>query len=175
MQTGWGPFYSLYETADDWFCIAARDDAERAKVLDALGITEPPADGDALKAALQDAFVGKPAREWFELLDGAGVPCEISSPDYVLGLFDDPEMRDKGWVTSYEHPVVGNIDVMGLLIDLSDTPGRIMGPPFIPGQHSREILHELGVKDDRIDQLVGDKVILDRADTVILDRGPGQS
>jgi crotonobetainyl-CoA:carnitine CoA-transferase CaiB-like acyl-CoA transferase len=162
MQTGWTACYSLYETADGWFCIAARDDAERAALFTTTGITPAAAD-DELRARLATAFATKPASEWFALLDAAGVPCEVSSPDYVLGLFDDPEMREKGWVTSYEHPIVGNIDVMGLLFDLSDTPGRIMGPPFIPGQHSREILRELGVADERIDELVGDKVILDRS------------
>ena len=96
-------------------------------------------------------------------MDAAGVPCEVSSPDYVLGLFDDPEMREKGWVTSYQHPIVGKIDVMGLLFDLSDTPGRIMGPPFLPGQHTREIMRELGYADDVIDALAGDEVVLDRA------------
>jgi crotonobetainyl-CoA:carnitine CoA-transferase CaiB-like acyl-CoA transferase len=134
-----------------------------------VGLRELPSDDADLRAALAAAFRAKPAVEWFAELDAAGVPCEVSSPDFVLGLFDDPEMREKGWVTSYDHPIVGNIDVMGLLFDFSDTPGRVMGPPFIPGQHSREILRELGVSDERIDQLAGDKVILDRA--VILDRG----
>ena len=72
----------------------------------------------------------------------------MSSPDFVLSLFDDPEMIEKGWVTSYEHPVVGRMDAMGLLFDFSETPGRIMGPPFVPGQHSRQILHELGYATD---------------------------
>jgi crotonobetainyl-CoA:carnitine CoA-transferase CaiB-like acyl-CoA transferase len=72
-------------------------------------------------------------------------------------------MRDKGWVTSYHHPQVGNIDVMGLLFDFSETPGRVQGPPFLPGQHTREILRELGYDDARIDDLAGDKVVLDRS------------
>jgi crotonobetainyl-CoA:carnitine CoA-transferase CaiB-like acyl-CoA transferase len=163
MQTGWNALYALYETADGWLCIAACNDAHRAALFSTVGLDSPPSDDDARRAELAARFATKPATEWFALLDAAGVPCEVSSPDYVLGLFDDDEMRERGWVTSYEHPVVGRIDVMGLLFDLSDTPGRIMGPPFIPGQHSREILRELGVPDERIDQLVGDKIILDRS------------
>jgi crotonobetainyl-CoA:carnitine CoA-transferase CaiB-like acyl-CoA transferase len=163
MQTGWTAFYSLYETEDGWFCIAARNAAEQAALLQTVGIDDAPADDDALRARLAAVFATDSSATWFARLDAAGVPCEVSNPDYVLGLFDDPEMRDKGWVTSYQHPIVGNIDVMGLLFDLSDTPGRIMGPPFIPGQHSREILRELGVADEQIDRLAGDKIILDRS------------
>ena len=90
------------------------------------------------------------------------MPCEVSSPDFVLSLFDDPEFVDKGWVASYEHPLVGRMDAMGLLFDLSDTPGRIMGPPFIPGQHSRPILRQLGYTDEAIEDLAGRGIILDR-------------
>jgi crotonobetainyl-CoA:carnitine CoA-transferase CaiB-like acyl-CoA transferase len=87
----------------------------------------------------------------------------LSSRDFVLSLFDDPEMRERGWVTSYRHPVLGKMDAMGLLFDLSDTPGRVMGPPFLPGQHTREILRDLGRDDETIDRLAGDKVVLDRS------------
>jgi crotonobetainyl-CoA:carnitine CoA-transferase CaiB-like acyl-CoA transferase len=86
----------------------------------------------------------------------------VSSPDFVLSLFDDQEMIDKGWVTSYDHPLVGRMDVMGLLFDLSDTPGRVQGPPFMPGQHTREILRDLGYRDDVIDELAANKVVLER-------------
>ncbi len=97
------------------------------------------------------------------MLDAVGVPCEVSSPDFVLSMFDDPEMIEKGWVTSYRHPKVGRIDVMGLLFDLSETPGKIWGPPFVPGEHTAPILRELGYDDDAIASLVDAKVVLDRS------------
>jgi crotonobetainyl-CoA:carnitine CoA-transferase CaiB-like acyl-CoA transferase len=54
------------------------------------------------------------------------------------------------------------MDAMGLLFNLSDTPGRIMGPPYIPGQHSRQILHEVGYTDAGVDDLAARGIILDR-------------
>ena len=69
------------------------------------------------------------AAEWFDVLDAAGVPCEVADPDFVLSFFDDPEMIEKGWVASYEQPLVGRMDVMGLLFDLSATPGVVQAPP----------------------------------------------
>ena len=81
----------------------------------------------------------------------------------MLSLFDDPEMVEKGWVTSYEHPIVGRMDVAGLLFDLSDTPGRVYGPPIIPGQDTRAILDELGHGDEQIEKWLASGVVAERA------------
>ncbi len=173
-QLGWNALYRLYRTADGWLCLALwRDDQWRALCTGLeredlatdtrFATAEARKDADAeLWKILEDCFATRSASEWFGTLDALGVPCEVSSPDFVLSLFDDPEFVDKGWVASYEHRLVGRMDAMGLLFDLSDTPGRIMGPPFIPGQHSRQILHEAGYSDERIDDLAGRGIILDR-------------
>ena len=108
-------------------------------------------EGDRIRRA-RPAFRTRTAAQWFAALDAAGVPCEVSTPDFVLDLFDDPEMIEKGWVTRYRHPIVGEMDVMGLLFDLSETPGVVQGPPLVPGQDTRAILTELGYDDDRIDK-----------------------
>jgi crotonobetainyl-CoA:carnitine CoA-transferase CaiB-like acyl-CoA transferase len=175
MQLGWTALYSNYETADGWLCLAAVAEGQWRALCGALGnpaLADDPrfATADArrandrdLRKELASAFAARAANEWFVVLDAAGVACEVSSPDFVLSLFDDPEMRERGWVTSYRHPVLGKMDAMGLLFDLSDTPGRVMGPPFLPGQHTREILRDLGRDDETIDRLAGDKIVLDRS------------
>jgi crotonobetainyl-CoA:carnitine CoA-transferase CaiB-like acyl-CoA transferase len=159
MQLGWHASYRLYDTADGWLCVAAVTDAHRAALAAALGIdrvtTDTPFD------ALEPAFRTRTAAQWFAALDAVGVPCEISSPDFVLDLFDDPEMIEKGWVTKYRHPIVGDMEVMGLLFDLSETPGVVQGPPLVPGQDTRAILGELGYDDERIDKLAAAGTILD--------------
>jgi crotonobetainyl-CoA:carnitine CoA-transferase CaiB-like acyl-CoA transferase len=68
-------------------------------------------------------------------------------------LHDDPDLKRRGWVVSYTHPFVGKLDQIGLLFDLSATPGRVQGPPLIVGQHSRELLAELGYSADQIEDL----------------------
>jgi crotonobetainyl-CoA:carnitine CoA-transferase CaiB-like acyl-CoA transferase len=94
------------------------------------------------------------ACEWFDVLDRAGIPCEVADPDFVLSVFDDPELAEKGWITSYEQPLVGRMDVAGLLCDLEATPGRVQGPPIVSGQDTRTVLGNIGYDDDRIDKLV---------------------
>ena len=72
----------------------------------------------------------------------------------MLSVFDDPELIDKGWVTSYEQALVGRMDVAGLLFDLEATPGRIQGPPIAVGQDTRTVLQNFGYDENRIDELI---------------------
>jgi crotonobetainyl-CoA:carnitine CoA-transferase CaiB-like acyl-CoA transferase len=51
------------------------------------------------------------------------------------------------------------MDQFGMLIDLSDTPGRIAGPPLVVGHDSRAILAELGLPGDEIDALCSEGVV----------------
>lgn len=139
MQTGWSDRYRLHETADGWLCVALVTDEHASEFA---------------RLTCGDMKV-RTAREWFDLLDAAGVPCEIADPDFVLSVFDDPELVEKGWVTSYDQALVGRMDVAGLLFDLEDTPGRVQGPPIAVGQDTRAVLRNIGYDDDRIDKLIG--------------------
>ncbi|CAB4828231.1 unannotated protein [freshwater metagenome] len=176
-QLGWSALYRVYPCADaTWLCVVALDQSTFERLVGAIGRNDLAADerysspearaaNDAeLIADLSATFAQRDASAWFGVLDADAVPCEVSSPDFVLSLFDDQEFIDKGWVTSYTHPKVGRIDVMGLLFDFDETPGKIWGPPFVPGQHSGPILRELGYDDDAIEQLVATRVVLDRSE-----------
>ncbi len=74
-------------------------------------------------------------------------------------MFDDPELIERGWVTSYEQGLVGRLHQAGLLFDFSETPGRIAGPPLVVGDSTREILREAGYDDEGIDALLTDGVV----------------
>jgi len=172
-QYGWNALYRLYRTADGWLCLAALDDASWENLCAGLGRPDLPADSrfataearhqndDDLIAELDGVFSSRSAAEWFAILDGRGVPCEISDPDFVLRLFSDPEAEKKQLVSSFPHRIVGNMKMGGLYFDLSDTPGKIWGPPTWPGQNTSQILAELGYTSDEIDKLLAGKVAED--------------
>lgn len=167
MQLGWGALYRLYATADDgWLCLAVANQAQWVSLCDAVGAPELTGDprfsttdaraanDAALAVILEETFATQPAATWFDGLDRHGVPCEVTNEERASELFEDPELRGRGWITTYEHPIVGRMDVAGHLVDLSDTPGRLWGPAPMVGQHSREILTELGYRAEAIDALV---------------------
>ncbi len=170
-QTGFSATHRLYEARGGWLCVLAPDDAAFARLCGALDLAALASDPrfasaaaraqhDAeLAAALAARFAERPAREAFAALDAAGVPCEICDPEFALALHDDPELRARGWTASHPHPFVGKLDQIGLLCDLSETPGRVQGRPLIVGEHSREILRELGRSPAEIDDLCASCVL----------------
>ncbi len=144
-QTGFGPLYRLYEASDGWLAIACLGDTHRralASVVPALDV-----------ATLEAFFAARTAQESFDLLDGAGVPVELAPEDAGRTWFTQPDLVAAGLVADYEHPTYGRFRQFGELVHLSDTPGRIAGPPPLLGQHSHEVLSDLGYSDAEIQSL----------------------
>ena len=86
------------------------------------------------------------------MLRNAGVPAEVSvdTCDGETILFDDELVR-LGLVTEYDHALLGRIRQFGNLITFSDTPGRQDRPTPMVGEHTREILGELGYDEAAIE------------------------
>ncbi len=171
-QTGFGAGYRLYETQDGWIQIAAVTEEQWSGLLTTVRRAEladdprfaTPADRERnrrdLEALLEPAFRTRTALQWSWVLDEADVPNEVAI-DTVGGqqvLFDEDNVR-LGLVTEYQHPVKGLLRQFGQLIDLSDTPGKVQGPPPLCGQHTREILAELGHDDADVDRLAAADVV----------------
>jgi len=164
MQLGMSALYGIYETAAGWIAIVASNEPEWQALCQALGKTgldDPKfasAEGRkthdrALRAVLEQIFQTRPAAEWLSLLDAAGAPCEIVDPEFGRRLFDDPDMQKRRWVVAYEQGLVGKFEQAGLSFDFSETPGVIQGAPLVVGDHTDEILTQLGYAKERIDGL----------------------
>jgi crotonobetainyl-CoA:carnitine CoA-transferase CaiB-like acyl-CoA transferase len=172
MLMGFSALQGLYQTAEGWLTIFAVSDAHweaLTRVLGSGALISAPQFADpasrrtndaALRTKLQSIFATRTALDWREALDTAGVPAEVSDPDFSRNVFDDDELIARRWVTSYPQPLVGTFEQTGLGVDLSDTPGVIQGPPLTVGTHSRQILSEIvGYSDDEVDALITDGVV----------------
>jgi formyl-CoA transferase len=93
-------------------------------------------------AELEARFRARGTDEWVAKLLAAGVPAGPIR-DYEEVLRDDPHVKERGMVTTFEHPVEGTTSVLGPAIKLSRTPARVVSPPPLLGQHTDEVLAEV--------------------------------
>ena len=114
-----------------------------------------------LAALLEGVLKTRTGDEWFRLLDGAGVPCEIANGAFGKEIFADLVLRDQGLIVEHQHPVLGRFEQFGTAIGFSATPGVVDRPPPVIGQHTREILAEHGFDDGRIEALLAARVVFE--------------
>jgi formyl-CoA transferase len=112
---------------------------------------------DALSIEMEKRLEKKTGAEWIEALNDAGVPSgPILSIDQV---FANEQVQHLGLATPIAHPQLGEIQVLGLPITLSRTPGGVRTPTAEKGEHSEDILSELGFSAEDIRQLREDEVV----------------
>ncbi|MDO8784770.1 MAG: CoA transferase, partial [Syntrophales bacterium] len=78
-------------------------------------------------------------------------------------LFNHPQVAANEMVVNLDHPLRGMIKMLGVPVKLKKTPGRPQLPPPLLGEHSEEILREIGYTDEQIGELAAAKVIKVRA------------
>jgi crotonobetainyl-CoA:carnitine CoA-transferase CaiB-like acyl-CoA transferase len=106
---------------------------------------------DALTVALEEKLRTKTSSEWIAALNAAGVPCgPILTIDQV---FANEQVQHLELAREIDHPQLGAIQVLGLPVTLSRTPGAIRTPTPEKGEHAGEILRELGMSAEEIRRL----------------------
>ena len=156
--------YQAFPTADGWITVGAANQANWLRLLQVIGapeLAEDPrfadnaarmANLDDLSRLLEARFTGAPTATWLERLEAAGVPA---GPVLSVGeMHADPQARARDMVTTVPHSQLGPVETLGLPIKLSATPGAVSRGAPLYGEHSREVLAELGYSAAEIRSLI---------------------
>ena len=96
--------------------------------------------------------------EWLQVLEQHDVPSmPILEREEV---FQHPQIRENQMIASINHPHAGRVEMFNIPVRLSETPGTIRRPSPTLGQHTEEVLRELGYDDQGIVELREKKVVL---------------
>lgn len=158
------PTYRLYQAGDGaHFFLACGNQSFWTKLCQVLERPDLAADprfgswlarldnAEALIPLLEATFRTRPRAHWLELFGSRDIPC---APVQTLPEFlNDPVVAHHRLTARYTHPEVGPLLLMGLPLRLSDTPGRDAGPPPTLGQHTGEVLKDLGYPEAAIADL----------------------
>ncbi|GHE21674.1 CaiB/BaiF CoA transferase family protein [Halomonas urumqiensis] len=112
---------------------------------------------EELEALLETIMVERDTEFWLTRCDKAGVPAGPIN-DFAQAMQDEHYLA-RGMVEEMEHPVIGKMKTIGFPSKFSRTPSQIRSPAPLFGQHTDEVLTELGVSTEDLDTLRGEGCI----------------
>lgn len=162
--------YQPFKAEDGWFILAAGTERHWERLLEIVDSEgrlhndsrfatnrDRVANRDALDAELTAIFSHHPVKDWIEKLEAVGIPCgPIYNPEEVL---EHPQIKARDMVWSMEHSTVGTVRALGNPMKFSRTPAAPMNAAPSLGQHSGDILKELGYSETEIEELRSDGAV----------------
>ncbi len=162
--------YQSMATRDGWVNLGAANEKNWQRLLAVIGAEhlgrderfssnhKRMANRDAHTVALEEYFTTRDTSDWVQILNDAGIPAgPILS---IAEMHIDPQVRAREMVTEVQHPVAGRVDTIGSPVKFYGTPGGVKRAAPLLGQHTREVLSESGYKNEQIEDLSRDGVVL---------------
>ena len=162
--------FEAFESADGYIIIAIGNDSlwekfcEHAERLDLVNDERFATNAtrttnhDQLYPILAEIMRRRTTDQWIEGLDALGVPCgPINTIDKVV---NHPQVLAREMIANVSHDITGSVEVPGVPIKLSETPGQVTDPAPALGEHTGEILTALlGKSAETVDRLEQEGIV----------------
>lgn len=163
--------YAAFKTRDSWIVCGAVNNRQFKNLVGLLGcgvVGEDERFGtndkrienrNALKGILDECFATKTTEEWLNALEGSGMPYgPINDMEHS---FKHPQVEARNMVkeVAFEALVGGKLKTVGVPVKFGETKASIRTRPPLLGEHTEEILREIGTKDDMIEWLQKNGVV----------------
>ncbi|MBI4637893.1 MAG: CoA transferase [Candidatus Rokubacteria bacterium] len=145
--------YEVFRASDSYFTVAVANNSLWVRFCDAIGRPDLAEDSRfnceasrvehryTLVTILQGVFAQRPAGEWLNRLERAGVPAgKIKS---IAEVLESDQLRARGMILSLAHSTAGLLRVVGSPLQLGTAPEGMELPPPLLGEHTEEILGKL--------------------------------
>jgi crotonobetainyl-CoA:carnitine CoA-transferase CaiB-like acyl-CoA transferase len=155
--------YQVFEVADGHLILAVGNDGQFGRFCAVAGCAELARDErfatnatrvrhrDELVPLLATLMRQRGRAQWLEALEAAKVPCgPINSLDDV---FADPQVQARQMTLTVPHPHNPQLELVASPMKLSATPVQSRRPPPLLGQHTDEVLREIGITEAELAQL----------------------
>ncbi|MGA3304943.1 MAG: CoA transferase [Stellaceae bacterium] len=159
----------VFPTKDGFINIATAGEELYRRLCNAIGRPDLPGDPDyatpearrknrdKLNDLIAKITPAKSSAEWIDLLTKAGVPA---GPIYKMNeVFADPQVKHLRMARKVKHAKLGEIELVGQAVSLSRTPWEMRRPSPERGEHTDEVLRELGYQGQDISRLKNEGVI----------------
>lgn len=115
---------------------------------------------DDLEREVENVLITQPTAHWVQKLDAAKIP---GGPVYGYDeVMRDPQVNARNMVVDIDHPVIGPMKLLGLPVKASGEFATIRAPAPWLGQHSGEVLGEIGYSEQQVDELFREGVVFDQ-------------
>lgn len=144
----------VFATKDGHIALAVGNDGQFVKLCGAMGLTSL-LEGEQyltnkarvenlseLLPVLKETFTSKTTSYWVEAFEAAGVPC--APINTVPGVFAEPQVKHREMLIDLPHPEAGQVTLLASPMKFKNEPINYRLAPPLLGQHSKEILLELG-------------------------------
>jgi len=161
--------YQAFRARDGWINIGGANQANWERIADVLGHPEWRSDARfatnakrmentvELTTLMNAVIVTRSKAEWVEAFDTAGVPV---GPVHTIGeALSHPQTLARRMVVDLDHPRAGPTKAIGCPLHFSKTPTAVKRAAPLLGEHTREVLREVGYRDAEIDRFVADGVV----------------